>query len=374
MGLIASGPGACNDNKFMAMAIEPPETNLAHIYVTGSKTNIKLLDVRLEGTEMFEPKKPLVIVDDSSYGNVMRGVLGHTHVQADLNRNPGIDLMSAKSVGLDPAPLNHFWNSAFKGLVDNTIPGWSIPTNGQVTIVSDDEEEPLYAEHNILAIDYLNYGGTFKLKADNLPKSPGHSMATFGIYAKSDVPNSICAAMRYESGSIISSASHSGSGEWEFIGMSALYDKNAPYFYFSITGDVLVTAPTFVYGETPATPGASFLSASGARMSGTLSMGVATAVAPPSGDRWLLPKNEGNIFMMDMDGDPGRSIRRINYRTADRFPKGTVVTLMFEEPGTNIVHNGYIKLKDNQSFVSTTRSSLTLMASGSGSWIEVSRN
>lgn len=59
VGIYASGPGPCNDNKFMAMAIEPPETNLAHIYVTGSKTNIKLLDVRLEGTKMFAAQKPL---------------------------------------------------------------------------------------------------------------------------------------------------------------------------------------------------------------------------------------------------------------------------------------------------------------------------
>mmetsp|Transcript_15792 Transcript_15792/g.32637 ORF Transcript_15792/g.32637 Transcript_15792/m.32637 type:complete len:354 (-) Transcript_15792:164-1225(-) len=352
------------------MAIEPPKTELAHVYVTGSKTNIKLLDVRMEGTEMFGLKKPLVIIDNSSYGNVMTGLLGHTHVQADFNRNPGIDFMSAKSVGLDPAPFNQYWNSAFKGLVGNTMPGWSIPSNGELNM---SEEDPLYANHNILDIKYLG-GGTFKLMADSLPKSPGHSMATFGIYAKSNTADSIVAAMRYESGSIISSASHSGSGEWEFIGMSALYDQNAPYFYFSITGDVQVTAPTFVYGGAPATPGASLLSASGARMSGTLSMGVATAIAPPDGDRWLLPKDEGNIFMMDMGDNPNRSIRRINYRTADRFPKGSVVTLMFEAAGTKVHHNAYVKLTNNQSFTSTVQSTLTLMATGGASWVEVSRN
>ncbi len=371
VGIIAQGPGPCNDNKIIGMAIEPPHTELAHVYVTGSKTNIKLLDVRMEGTEMFLPKKPLVIIDDSSYGNVMTGVLGHTHVQADFNRNPGIDFMSAKSVGLDPAPLNQYWNAAFKGLVGNTIPGWSVTSNGDLSI--DSEEESLYANHNVLSISYLG-GGTLKLMADILPRSPGHSMATFGIYAKSDTANSITAAMRYESGSIISSASYSGSGDWEFIGMSALYDQGAPYFYFSITGDVKLTAPTFVYGQAPATPGASLLSSSGARMSGTLSLGVATAEAPPDGDRWLLPKDEGNIFMMDMGETPNRSIRRINYRTADRFPKGSVVTLMFEAAGTNVVHNAYIKLKNNQSFVSTVQSSLTLMATGGPTWVEVSRN
>mmetsp|Transcript_35839 Transcript_35839/g.39910 ORF Transcript_35839/g.39910 Transcript_35839/m.39910 type:complete len:672 (-) Transcript_35839:102-2117(-) len=377
VGLFATGPGACNDNKFMGMAIEPPHTTLAHVYVTGSKTNVRLLDVRLEGTEMTG-SQPLVIIEDSSYGNVMTGMLGHTHVQADLNRNPGLDLLSAKSVGLDPVPLNHYWNAAFKGLntVDNTIPGWNIPSNGLVTIVPDEEEAALYADHHVLSIQYLGGGGTFKLQADALPKSPGHSMATFGIYAKSTVPNSICAAMRYDSGSIISSAHHSGSGDWEFIGMSAKYDPNAPYFYFSITGNVLVTAPTFVYGGTPATPGASLISSSGARMSGTLSLGVATAFAPvDNGDRWVLPRNQGNIFLMDMNGgDPSRAIRRINYRAADRFPRGTAVTLIFEEPGTIVFDQAYIKLANNQKFISTEHSSLTLLGLGSSSWIEVSRN
>jgi hypothetical protein len=371
VGIVAQGPGACNDNKFMAMVIEPPETSLAHVYVTGSKTNIRLLDTRLEGTEMFAQQKPLVVIDDSSYGNTITGMLGHTHVQADLNRNPGIDLMSAKSVGLDPAPLNQFWNAAFKGLIDSNVPGWSIPNNGQVTI---SDTEALYADHNVLAIDYLNYGGPFKLQADILPKSPGHSFVTFGIYARTTISNAIVAAMRDERGSIISSASHSGSAEWEFIGMSALYDKTAPYFYFSITNDVEVTAPTLVYGETPATPGASLISSSGAKMAGTLTMGMTTAHAPESGSFWLLPKNEGNIFVMDMNGNPSRSIYRINHNTADRFPRGSVVTLMFAEAGTSVINNVYIKLTNGQSFTSTSQSSLTLVANGDPTWTEISRN
>jgi hypothetical protein len=372
VGIVAQGPGACNDNKFMAMVIEPPETNLAHIYVTGSKTNIRLLDTRLEGTAMFAQQKPLVVISDCSYGNTMTGMLGHTHVQADLNRNPGIDLMSAKSVGLDPAPLNQYWNAAFKGLVDNNIPGWSIPSNGQVKI---SDTGALYADHNVLAITY-GWGLPFKLQADILPKSPGHSFVTFGIYARTTIPNAIEAAMRHESGSIISSASHSGSGKWEFIGMSALYDKTAPYFYFSITNNVEVTAPTLVYGKTPATPGASLISSSGAKMAGTLTMGMSTAYAPESAGSsfWLLPTNEGNIFGMDMNGNPSRSIHRINHNTADRFPQGSVVTLMFVQPGTNVINSAYIKLKNGLSFTSTVQSSLTLVANGDPTWTEISRN
>ena len=371
--------GACNDNKFYGMAIEPPKTNLAHVYVTGAKTNIRLLNVRLEGTEMYAEGegKPLVIIDDSSYGNTMNGMFGHTHVEADLNRNPGIDFTEAKTVGLDPVPHNMYWNAAFAGFNPTLrqMAGWSLPgSNWQIAYLGASEE--LFAGHNVIAVDHLDYGGPFKLQADKLPKSPGHSFVTFGVYARSSVASSISAAMRYESGNIISSRTHSGSGEWEFIGMSALYDKTAPYFYFSITGDVDLTAPTFVYGQTPATPGASLMSSSGAQMAGTLSLGLVSAYPPPSSTPyfWVLPKNQGNLFQMEMEGKSGLTIIRLNHSTADRFPKGTVVTLLFEEASTTVRHNGYILLKDSTDFVSRAHSSITLVSGGSASWTEVSRN
>ena len=48
----------------------------------------------------------MVIIDDSSYMGVCNdwyGMLGQTHVQADMNCSPGIDPMGAKSVGVDAA-------------------------------------------------------------------------------------------------------------------------------------------------------------------------------------------------------------------------------------------------------------------------------
>jgi len=370
----AEGPGACNDNKFYGMSIEPPDTDISHVYVTGSKTNIKLHDVRLEATGK-SLDRPIVIIDDSSYGNVMNGILGHTHVQADLNRNPGIDLMSQKSVSLDPAPVNQFWNGAFKGWdsVNRILPGWNVgQTNTDITIL--DSSEALFPDHNVMSLDYKNWGGAFKLQSDKTLLTPGHDFATFGVYARSSVQGSITAVMRYTSGSIISSASHSGSGKWEFIGMSALYDKDSPYFYFSIVGDVDLTAPTLTFGQSPATPGASLMSSSGARMSGTLTTGVAPCTPPSSGYYWTCPKNEGNIFLMDMQGDPDKRIIRLNQPTADRFDRGTVITLMFTEAGTRVEHSGYIELKSGADFVSVPFSSITLMADTGGTWKEVSRN
>jgi len=231
--------------------------------------------------------------------------------------------------------------------------------------------------HTLLLLSKYVIYRAFKVMADQTLNVPGHDFVTFGIYARSSVPSSISAAMRYTSGSIISSAPHSGSGEWEFIGMSALYDKTAPYFYFSITGDVEITASTLTFGHTPATPGASLMSSSGARMSGTLTTGVAIGLPPPPEEPpyyWKLPKNEGNLFLMDMQGDPIRTIIRLNHSTADRFPRGTVVTLMFSLAGTRVSDNAYIELKNNDDFVSVINSSITLMASGGATWTEVLRN
>jgi len=150
----------------------------------------------------------------------------------------------------------------------------------------------------------------------------------------------------------------------------------APYFYFSVTGDVELTAPTLTFGQSPATPGAELMSSSGARMSGTLSMGVAIALPPPSATpyNWKLPKNQGNVFRMDMQGDPIRTIIRLNDSTADRFPSGTIVTLMFSEAGTTVRDNSYIELENGKNFVSTEKSSISLLSYGGPSWTEVSRN
>jgi len=373
-GIHAEGPGDCNDNKFYGMSIEPHDSEIAHVYVTGSTTNLQLENVRLEAREK-DNSRPIVIVDDSSYGNVMNGMLGHTHIQANRNRNPGIDFMSAKSVGLDPVPVNQFWNAAFKGFDgDRAMPGWKfVGTNANIALSNSDG---LYPDHHVISVEKLSYGGAFKVMADETLLVPGHDFVTFGIYAKSSDPDSISAVMRYTSGSIISSGPHSGSGDWEFISMSALYSKEAPYFYFSITGDVELTAPALTFGQSPATPGAELVSSSGARMSGTLSMGVATALPPPPETPyyWKLPKNQGNVFRMDMQGDPIRTIIRLNDSTAHRFPSGTIVTLMFPEAGTTIKNNAYIELENGKDFVSTENSSISLVSYGGPSWTEVSRN
>ncbi len=383
------GPGACNDNQFNGVAIEPPVTSLAHVHVSGSRTNIKLNRVRLEGTEMPHDK-PMIIIEDDSYGNVMNGILGHTFIQGDLLRNPGITFRTNKMVGVKPAEHNIFWNAAFRGL-DSTrtnMPGWSFSGGeGNVTQIPILEQELLFPDHNILQVTYLDENSAFKFSPSNLPRSPIHSFCSFGIYAQTDMPNSIVAVMKYASGSTISSSPHTGSGNWEFIGMSALYDMtNGPRAYFSITGDVNLTAPTFVYGSTMATPGAELMSSSGARMSGVFTTSV-IEVRPPDSDRWYLPV-EGNIYeslSFPNSGEENCSttyhyVKRIN-DSNPRFVKGTIITLIFPVcgkcvPCLALSHNAYINLMGELNFAPKPlgTSSITLVSNGFGAWKEVSRN
>ena len=392
VGVLATGPGACNDNQFRSMVIEPPSTLIAHVHVSGSKTNVILDRVRLEGTDMTGP---LVIVEDDSYGNIMNGLLGHTHVQADLNRNPGITFATNKMTGVHPAPHNLFWNAAFHGIdVDGqSVPGWTFTgSDFSFDLVPTSQEPLLYPDHNVLSIEKSG-STTLKLTQSGLPRSHAHSFCTFGVYAKSSIPSSISAAMKSRSGTTIASSSHTGSGKWEFIGLSSLFDQtNGGLPYFSITGNVMITSPTFSYGYGPATVGAEFLSASRARMSGVLSMNMVEVSPPTGGGFWRTLPREGNIFKISPYPESGstptcsstsyETITRINDSGSTRFDVGTVITLLLPEcgecvPCVAIAHGSYIKLLGNANFIpppTASHSSITLVSAGSGSWIEVSRN
>ena len=118
------------------------------------------------------------------------------------------------------------------------------------------------------------------------------------------------------------------------------------------------------------------MSSSGARMSGTLTMGVATVFPPPSSAPyyWNLPRNSGNLFIIDTQGNPARTIIRLNDSASNRFVKGTLATLMFKDAGTRVKNNAYIKLKNNLDFVSGPNTSITLIANGDPTWTEISRN
>jgi len=124
-------------------------------------------------------------------------------------------------------------------------------------------------------------------------------------------------------------------------------------------------------------------------MSGVLSYNMIEVVPPTDGGEWTLPK-EANLFKILPYPESGtapcstsyKTITRINDSYTEKFLAGSVITLLFPEcgdciPCVAINHGGYIKLLGETGFSpppSALHSSLTLVSTGSGSWIEISRN
>jgi hypothetical protein len=80
-----------------------------------------------------------------------------------------------------------------------------------------------------------------------------------------------------------------------------------------------------------------------------------------------LPK-EANTF--EINGT--NTITRINHLANDRLPKGTVITLLFNNAGTSLINGAYISLIS--SYTSVINSSLTIISNGNGTWREINRN
>mmetsp|Transcript_6700 Transcript_6700/g.7776 ORF Transcript_6700/g.7776 Transcript_6700/m.7776 type:complete len:124 (-) Transcript_6700:910-1281(-) len=116
LGLLAEGPGPCNGNRFDNMANEPSKTVEGHVIVRGSKTNVWMTGVRLEGTKQDEAT-PMVHIYDGSCNNVVEGMIGHQAVRADFNRNPGVKFLSYKGTSVQPTSNNAFDNAAFHGII-----------------------------------------------------------------------------------------------------------------------------------------------------------------------------------------------------------------------------------------------------------------
>ena len=66
-------------------------------------------------------------------------------------------------------------------------------------------------------------------------------------------------------------------------------------------------------------------------MQGPLTLGLADAYPPASGNFWVLPA--GNTFLVHST----TAMHRINDVGVDRFTKGTIITLIFQVRGHNVV-------------------------------------
>ncbi|GEM_PF-1534710 len=354
-----------NNNLFEGMIIEPPTSTHGHLVV--NKGEIQGNDIRIEGT-MQSTQTPLVFFRAGTSHSTLKGTYG-----GGLTIDQGANFLDFRSIkNMDPAPQtdNLLQNASFYGFSNNILPYWEITGSGVSVSVLPPELSPT---HNVLKltvpagiVSNLKPNALFMPQLMNLPE---YQWVNFGMYVRTTAVGTVYTRYNAASG-VVKSIEHPGDGKWHFIGMSAPADATPdPRLEISnITNsdiEVYISMPTFNFGQSLPTPQARPITTAGGILTGTLSQGVVELA--PSGPYIVLPK-EGNIFIIN--GTP--TITRINYALPDRFPKGAVIVLVFNDSGANITNNPYIVLKSG--FTSTVNATLTLLSNGNGTWREIGRN
>lgn len=354
-----------------------------HLVVESGTINI--YGFRTESTDpegtCDESEIKIIHLHPNTSGSYIQGLVGEGAVLDEGDNHMDI---TGKNLERRPSDNNQFQNSAFRNAQNNQIPFWNLTGS----VVSSNIEAPVFEmNHQVLTLT-IAPGQTAYLAptSEGLSKGFNHRLATFGAYIKTDVANLATGRMnRYNlsdnSCSEISASFHSGNDTWEYIGLSTTINEATcalnPSFIFdnsngSSNAIVSITTPAFVFGTTRPTLSAKQLSKNGGIVNGTLSHGMTTVpIVVNANYEMTLPK-DGNTFLLTGT----TPIHRINNNLGlgPRFPKGTIITLVFDTAGVSIKNWAYINLFVAGNFTSNAGSSLTLVALADGTWREISRN
>ena len=313
-------------------------------------------------------------------GSYLRGITGDGRVLDEGENHLDV---AGRNIGRRPSGYNQFQNSAFKGVENNVIPKWEV--TGNVTSILS--ETPVFEDELQVISLRIPAGEIVQLTPSEayMPAILNHQFGAFGAYIKTDSPNVAFSRINTYSSSdntcsVMNSSFHSGDNEWQYIGLPAGMNSNVcdsnPHFVFDNSNGgkeviIAITAPSFVFGYTRPTLAAKPLLTAGGTIDGTLTTGlIAFPIATSAGTYELTLPFEGNTFLLTEVG----TIIRLNNITGTRFPKGTMITLLFESANTRVKNNAYINLLGSEDYLSTVGSSLTLVALASGVWREIGRN
>lgn len=362
--LIESG----NNNQFYGTIIEPPSSNFGHLVVNAGE--IQATNIRIEANSQ-NTTDPVIHFKSGTMNSNVDGTFAGGLVINDGNNRIGF--RSGKSALYEDSGDNLYENSNFYGLNGTDLPYWDITGTGVTyeTLTSD-----LFSNYNVLKITVPG-GVTANLEPSfsTAPKISNHAsynQMTAGMFVKTSQPDNTYIRTNAPAGVTVSQ-SHPGDGNWHFIStanaVNTATDLDTKLEIANTSGgtqEVYITAPTFAFGYHSPKITPKPISSAGGILTGTLTKGVYHFT--PTSTYIVLPKNEGNIFFIDGT----QSIHRINHSSTNVFPKGTVITFIFEDAGLTIVNGAYINLKS--SFTSTTNSSLQIVSMGNGTWIEMNRN
>lgn len=358
-----------NNNILNAMIMEPYTSNKGHFVV--KEGEIIGNDIRIEGA--LQPNNvPLVEFKYGTKNSILNGTYSGGLTIDDGDNT--ILFKSGKSLGYSNPNANLFINSSLKGTTNNTIPYWEI---GNSSILIEETNDEIYTNQEVIKLSvppgvnsYMRPSPTFLPKVLSNSK---YETVNFGALIKtdkSDVITTICKALSGTATSLY----HPGNNKWQLIGMTSTITSAIPYdpkFYIDNSGSadttlIYITIPTLNFGISPPKIEAAPITSAGGILNGTLSHSI-TSVNTASSTFLTLPKS-GNLF--EINGT--HTIARINHLANDRMPKGTVITLLFNNSGTSLVNGAYIKLLSGYS--SSLNSSITLVSNGDGTWREMNRN
>ncbi|NJN78552.1 MAG: hypothetical protein HC803_09705 [Saprospiraceae bacterium] len=167
--------------------------------------------------------------------------------------NNFINMPSGKAIAYRNSSTNKYKNAVFFTPNGTSISDWDITGNGVLVSVLSPQ---LTDAHNVLKLT-IPAGVIMKLEPSVLARPSVKELAlfdqvNFGFHVKSTHPNIAYTATNAPLGWAASTA-HSGSGQWEFVGMNALVNRSAQsQFRFEVnnttggTIEIYVTTPTLV--------------------------------------------------------------------------------------------------------------------------------
>jgi hypothetical protein len=207
--------------------------------------------------------------------------------------------------------------------------------------------------------------------------APLYAHANFNVMAKTSTPGAVKLTYNY-AGGLVSSAAHTGTGNWEMVGLQAITSTRlAPNPKINLNNArgarplvVELTSPSFSFGMTPPQRDAAVITSSGGIVTGTLTTGASGNYSFNAATGDLHLDHNGNVFILSGDKF---TIAKLNFAKSERFPPGTIITLLFDHAGCIVRTSPSIQLKSAFT-TSGPNTSLTLLSASDGSWRETNRN
>lgn len=361
-----------DNNVFYSTVIEPYQSEQAHVFVR--KGSITGDNFRIEATRQ-DPQKPVLYFGAGTHSSELTGFFSGGRIQ-DFGNNR-ILFGAPNYAGEEGTGANELMNAWFTQWDQKQLPAyWS--TNSDVARFRVENGSPV-AGANTLWIQVAPHT-TIQL-FPNPAFAPVPSVRSTNDYggfsALVNTRRPQCVQLTYNyAGGLVSSVAHSGSGQWETLGMQVIVNRNAiqrPSLHINnSSGDdsllVGFTAPSFAFGLKPPQREAPLMHSSGGTFTGAVAMAVSRNFHYDVSRNELLLPREGNAFILQQKG---LKISAVNPHQP--FPAGTLITLLFEQPGSKVKMSKDLLLKTD--FVSYhAHCSLSLLSNGDGSWTEIGRN